>query len=72
MSRHTKMPQQADSARRAKVEFSEMHTYTFLSCDVTKPERAAKALLKALNAAGYTTGIEIKEVADNGRVWKLE
>lgn len=53
-------------------EFAEMDTYTFLSCDVTKPDRAAKALLKAFKAAGYTTGIEIKERADNGRVWKLE
>ena len=53
-------------------EFAEMDTYTFLSCDVTKPERAAKALLKALKAAGYTAGIEIKEATENGRVWKLE
>lgn len=53
-------------------EFAEMDTYTFLSCDVTKPERAAKTLLKAFKAAGYTTGIEIKELVDNGRVWKLE
>jgi hypothetical protein len=53
-------------------EFAEMDTYTFLSCDVTKPDRAAKALLKAFKAAGYTTGIEIKERADNGRVWTLE
>lgn len=51
-------------------EFAEMDTYTFLSCDVTKPDRAAKALLKAFKSAGYTTGIEIKERVENGRAWR--
>lgn len=52
------------------IVFGQLH-----SCDVIKPDRAAKALLKAIKAfkaPGYTTGIEIKERADNGRVWKLE
>lgn len=53
-------------------EFAEMDTYTLLSCDVTKPDRAAKTLLKAFKKSGYTSGIEIKEIGGKERVWTLD
>ena len=50
----------------------QLQDYQFASCDVEDSAKAAKALLKAFKKAGYTSGIEIKEIDGKNRSWKVE